>query len=274
MTDTDDDPPLARAYNRALALEKEGRLAEAAAAYAEVLALDPEDHGGAAVRLAAMGQGATPERAPQAYVQTLFDQQAEAFEEILVDRLGYGVPGIVLDLVAPLAPFSRVLDLGCGTGLAGELLRPLAGYLSGVDLSEAMLGIADDKGVYDDLYLGDVVEFLAAEDEEGGAPFDLIVATDVFPYLGAVEGLVEGAARNLEPGGHFVFSTETLPDEAFGGRPFIVGPHQRFAHAEAYLRAALVASGFAVSAVDPITVRHEMGAPVPGHLVLARRSAA
>ena len=39
-----DEKKPAKAYNRALALEKEGRLAEAAEAYREVLALDPEDH--------------------------------------------------------------------------------------------------------------------------------------------------------------------------------------------------------------------------------------
>ena len=53
---------LERAYNRALALEKAGRLDEAAEAYRAVLAIDPDDCGGAAVRLAAIGRAASPER--------------------------------------------------------------------------------------------------------------------------------------------------------------------------------------------------------------------
>jgi predicted TPR repeat methyltransferase len=270
MTAADDDTPLARAYNRALRLEKAGRLDEAAAAYAEVLALDPDDHGGAAVRLAAIGRGETPPGAPAAYVATLFDQQAEAFEEILVDRLGYGVPGLIAGMLGE-ACFGRVLDLGCGTGLVAEALAGRAGYVAGVDLSEGMLGIADEKGLYDDLYLGDVAEFLAAEDEEGdGAPFDLIVAGDVFPYLGPVERLLSGAARNLAPGGRFVFSTETLPDDALAGRDWCVGSGHRFAHAEDYLRRALAEAGLGVERIEPITVRFERGAPVPGHLVSSR----
>ena len=48
------DDELAEAYNEALTLEKAGDHAAAARAYARVLALDPDDHGGAAVRLAAM----------------------------------------------------------------------------------------------------------------------------------------------------------------------------------------------------------------------------
>jgi predicted TPR repeat methyltransferase len=69
MARTDDDA-LAEAYNRALALEKSGDFDLAAAAYAEVLALDPDDHGGAAVRLASMKRGEVPARAPEAYVTT------------------------------------------------------------------------------------------------------------------------------------------------------------------------------------------------------------
>jgi predicted TPR repeat methyltransferase len=59
MAKTDDDA-LAEAYNRALSLEKSGDFDLAAAAYAEVLALDPDDHGGAAVRLASMKRGEVP----------------------------------------------------------------------------------------------------------------------------------------------------------------------------------------------------------------------
>ncbi|MDT8344584.1 MAG: methyltransferase domain-containing protein [Thermohalobaculum sp.] len=268
---TDDDTPLASAYNRALRLEKAGRHDEAAAAYREVLALDPADHGGAAVRLAAMARGEAPDGAPAAYVATLFDQQAGAFEDILVGRLGYGVPGLIAARLSGRR-FARVLDLGCGTGLVAEALGEAAGYIAGVDLSEGMLEIAEDKGLYDELYLGDVTEFLAAEDDddEDGAPFDLIVAADVLPYLGSVEALFEGAARNLEPGGLIAVSTETLAEAAFAGRPWRVGPKHRFAHAEGYLRAALAEAGLAVETLDPITVRFEEGVPVPGHLVIAR----
>ena len=63
-----DEEALAEAYNRALDLEKTGDLDAAAKAYAQVLEIDPEDHGGAAVRLASMGRGETPPRAPDAYV--------------------------------------------------------------------------------------------------------------------------------------------------------------------------------------------------------------
>ncbi len=45
--------------------------------------------------------------------------------------------------------WQRGVDLGCGTGLMGLLLRPLVGYLEGVDLSSGMVDKAHGKGCYD-----------------------------------------------------------------------------------------------------------------------------
>lgn len=264
-----DEEALAEAYNRALALEKSGDFDAAAKAYAEVLALDPEDHGGAAVRLASMGRGETPEKAPDAYVTTLFDQHAEVFEDVLVEQLGYAVPVLVRQRLQALGlgPFKRMLDLGCGTGLTGGTLRDMADDVTGVDLSENMVEVAHEKDLYETLYVAEAVDFLDDNDDE---PFDLITATDVLPYLGALEPLFFGAADNLLPGGLFIFSSETLPDEAFAGRAFMVGPHQRFAHAETYVRERLAATGFEVVEVGDITVRTEEGEPIAGHLVIAK----
>lgn len=265
-----DEEALAEAYNRALALEKAGDLEAAAAAYAEVLELDPEDHGGAVVRLASMGLGATPPKAPDAYVATLFDQNADVFDDVLVEQLGYCVPLLVRQRLQTMEGrfFSRMLDLGCGTGLTGGALRDMCEHITGIDLSENMVEIAADRGVYDDLYVGEIVDFLGDIEE---MPWDLIVATDVLPYVGGLEPFLAGTARCSAAGAIFAFSSETLPETVFAGRPFMVGPHQRFAHSEAYVREGLSAAGFKFLAADPITVRHEDGAPIPGHLYIARR---
>ena len=264
-----DEEALAQAYDRALALEKSGDFDAAAKAYAEVLALDPDDHGGAAVRLASMGRGETPEKAPDAYVATLFDQHAEVFEDVLVDQLGYAVPALVRQRLQTLGlgPFKRMLDLGCGTGLTGGTLRDMADDITGVDLSENMVEVAHEKDLYETLYVAEAVDFLDDNDEE---PFDLITATDVLPYLGALEPLFFGAADNLAPSGLFIFSSETLPAETFAGRGFMVGPHQRFAHAEDYVHERLDATGFDLVEITDINVRMQDGQPTPGHLVIAR----
>jgi predicted TPR repeat methyltransferase len=268
----EDDDPLAEAYNRGLAAEKRGELDAAEAAYREVLRLDPEDHGGAAVRLAAIGRGAVPQKAPDAYVATLFDQCAERFDEMLVDQLGYHVPMMLRQRLAEVAPgpYARMLDLGCGTGLTGASLADMGGEITGVDLAEAMLEQADERGVYAELYVGEAVGFLEGTDEPA---WDLLTATDVLPYIGALEGFFAGAARCLAPGGVLAVSCETLPGITEPGMTgdYTVGPKHRFAHAEGYLRRLMAGSGFEPLECAPITVRYDDGAPVPGLLLLARR---
>jgi predicted TPR repeat methyltransferase len=261
---------LADAYERGLAHEKAGEVEAAAAAYRTCLALDPEDRGGVAVRLASLGLGEAPDRAPPAYVATLFGQHAEDFEVTLVHALGYGIPDEIAIAIedAGLGPFGHGVDLGCGTGLVGEALDGMVEVLDGVDLAEEMLALADAKEVYADLYVGDAVAYL--EGVEAGS-HDLVVAADVLPYLGTLGPLLAASARALTPGGVLAVSTETLAVEAFAGRAWTVGPNQRYAHEPGALRAALDAAGFEIAVFDDATIRHESGEPVPGHLVIARR---
>lgn len=264
-----DEEALAEAYNRALTLEKAGDVDAAVKAYEEVLAIDPDDHGGATVRIASMGRGETPVKAPDAYVETLFDQHAEVFEDVLVEQLGYHVPMLVRQHLQALGlgPFKRMLDLGCGTGLTGGTLRDIVADITGIDISENMVEIAHEKDIYETLFVAEAEDFLEDNDEE---PFDLVTATDVLPYVGALEPLFFGAAENMKSGGLFIFSSETLPDEIMGGRPYMVGPHQRFAHSQAYVRERLTATGFELIEITDINVRMEDGRPTPGHLVIAR----
>ena len=268
------DRKLAETYYRGLALEKAGDRDGAAQAYREVLELDPSDHGGASIRLAAMGLGPVPDAAPDAYVATLFDQNAAQFDDMLVEQLGYAVPMLLRERfdALGLGPWERALDLGCGTGLTGISLTDRVGTLTGVDLSEAMLEEADERDRYDDLFVAEAVAFLQEAEDEG--PWDLIAATDVLPYIGALEGFFAGAARQLEPGGILAVSAETLPAENIPASGYTVGAKHRYAHGEEYLLGLLDRHGFALIENLPITVRFDQGAPVPGFLVIARRNTA
>lgn len=248
-------------YEEARQAEDAGKIDAAGRLYRECLILDPEDHCGVAMRLAALGLE-TPDKAPPAYVASLFDQHAEVFDAVLVDALGYRVPTLARRLAAQhVAPGARVLDLGCGTGLAGIAFADLAAEIVGVDIAPGMLELAHERGVYDTLYSGEAVHFLEEWDE---GVFDLILATDVWPYLGDLAPFCAAAARCLAPAGHLIASTERADQ---GWR---VNAGHRFAHATEYVRRVLADASFETVAVQPVTVRTEEGEPVPGDLVLAR----
>ena len=80
----------------------------------------------------------------------------EKFDHALVDTLGYRVPEFLAAAIARARPgrFGLALDLGCGTGLMGERLRPFCDRLEGFDISAEMLRKARAKGVYDRLEKG------------------------------------------------------------------------------------------------------------------------
>jgi len=267
-----DEEKLEQFYKQALRYEKIGDFDQAAHYYHQMLENDMSDHAGAAIRLAAIGRGVTPKSAPPAYVTTLFDQHADIFDLILVNQLGYDVPQQLresLEKIAARRIFSRLLDLGCGTGLMGEAVDDLAMHKTGVDLAENMIAIAHEKGDYEKLWVGDIGQFLQ---EAGDNFWDLITATDVLPYMGAVEDFFSLVSMHLENQGIFAFSTEVLSSEKSNNLPYKVGSFQRFAHQESYLKSCLTSAGLGILAKHDIIVRQEQGQNVEGQLFFVMKS--
>ena len=210
----------------------------------------------------------SPESPPPAYVQGLFDEYASQFEHHLVDILRYRAPEIVceavLTLAGPLAGGWRVIDLGCGTGLCGPLIRPVAAHLTGIDLSAAMLDEARKKSMYDELIVGDVAQVLAGYNAE----FDLALCTDVMIYLGSLTPIFSAAARALKAGALFAFTTE-----AHSGEGYVLDKSRRYLHSRSYVEQEAAAHGFTVVEVEPIVARFEMQTPDVHNAFIARRNA-
>jgi predicted TPR repeat methyltransferase len=256
------DYALAEHY-RANALRALGRREEAIEAYrrARELGADPAGIGFA---LAALGEGAPPTSAPAGYVKELFDQYAGHFDRHLVGVLGYRTPELLVALLRAGrdGQAESALDLGCGTGLCGPLLRPLARRLAGVDLSEKMLDKARGTGLYDELACADILAWLAGRPGE----WELVLAADVLVYFGELEPLFERVALALRPGGRFAFSVEALEQD--GGTGYAITASNRFAHAPAYVRACAARAGLEIVEQRDAVLRKEHGADVAGILFL------
>ncbi|MCJ2012033.1 class I SAM-dependent DNA methyltransferase [Methylobacterium sp. J-076] len=249
--------------------ERDGALA----AYGTARGLDPEDALGAGLHLARLGAGQGAALTP-AYVRALFDGYAPRFERHLVEGLRYVGPALVAG-VLPDEParFADVLDLGCGTGLAGAALAHRAGRLTGIDLSPAMLAQARRKGCYDRLAAAELGAFLGGE-PEGSA--DLCIAADVFIYCADLAPVLAGIGRVLRPGGWAAFTLQSPADPSpsageGGASGVVLGRDGRYAHADAHLRGAAEAAGLRVHALREAAVRYEGGGPVPGRVVALQR---
>jgi predicted TPR repeat methyltransferase len=152
--------------------------------------------------------------------------------------------------------FARALDLGCGTGLAGAAFRDCVEHLEGFDLSAGMIAQARAKGIYDGLYLGDVVDRLRTSP---GAGFHLIIAADVLVYIGDVTPLFTQIARVLASGGLFAFTAES-----HNGYEYFIGGETRYAHSQKYIEATVREVGLSVLLLNLSSTRRNKRAVVPG----------
>ncbi len=260
----EDAPTAAPAWAlRGGVLKDLNRHAEAAAALRKAIAhgADPALQG---YLLASIEGHAAPPQPPPGYVQALFDGYAADFDQHLVGRLGYQAPQTLVGHLAAqlqthgtrLTRLGTVLDLGCGTGLCGPLLRPLAQHLVGVDLSSGMLQRAQERNCYDELVLADVAEHLCKRADR----VDAIVAADVFIYIGDLQAVFTGVQRVLSPGGWLALSVEEAPDAV----DFELRPSSRYAQSERYLRALAAAQGLVLEHQQRGPLRQDQGNDVMG----------
>jgi predicted TPR repeat methyltransferase len=208
--------------------------------------------------LAAMNKSSAVLQPPRAYVQNLFDQYANDFEEHLVGELGYCGHTQLVELLPTdrLGRFESVLDLGCGTGLCAPLLKAKSGYLTGVDLAPLMIEKSRQIGLYDELIVSDVHDYLSSTSKH----FDLVIAADVFIYIGELDRLFALLTKRMSDGGWLGFTAES-PTEASNVQLL---PSLRYAHSVQYIQALAQRHRFEVAIGKQAAIRVHNGQPMMG----------
>lgn len=252
------DSTLPKAWSQRAGILKDlGRHTEALAAFKQALALggDAELNG---YFIASLTGQQPPSAPPRLYVETLFDGYAEQFDTHLVGVLGYQAHTVLVKNLQGLGKthYRSALDLGCGTGLCGPLIRAQTDHLEGVDLSRLMLDKARTTGAYDALVQADVSEHLQTNTKR----YDLVLSADVFIYVGALDGVFAGVASVLLPGGVFCFSVESTDD----AHDYRLMPSQRYAHSERYLRMLAASHGMTVVKTLAQPVRQDQQQSIDG----------
>jgi predicted TPR repeat methyltransferase len=206
-------------------------------------------------------------RSPPPYVRHLFDQFSPDYDRHMLGELSYSAHRILRGLadmvIAPKPCTLSVIDLGCGTGLAGECFKDVARRLDGVDLSPKMIAAARLRGIYDALSIADV-EALGARKRPS---YDLVVAADTLVYLGDLGPVFRGVATRLKRGSFFLFTVE-----AKAGTGYELGPKHRYHHSESYLRQEAANAGFDVMGLLACSPRAEANVPVAGFAAALQRN--
>jgi predicted TPR repeat methyltransferase len=241
-----------------------GRREEARQAYQKYFDAHPDD---AEIEhlLIALKDETPPARASDRTIQQIYKDFAWNYETRMREDLEYKGPERLSDAVrAVIAEPSdlKILDLGCGSGLAGMTLRPWARELIGVDLSPEMLDLAGKRNIYDRLEVGEITQWL----KQGTEPFDLIASCDVIIYFGDVHELVAAARDRLKPGGLFAFSVER--GQAY---PFRITDTGRYEHHPDHISEAAAAAGLSVAYLQDAFLRMEYGSPVTGLFAVLKK---
>ena len=225
-------------------------------------------------------------RQQQLMVQDMYDEYAETYDEELCGKggLGYRTPKLLeaallsrpgrlaADVLEGVLSRTNVLDIGCGTGLMGTLLRARCrGNLLGCDLSARMLEVGAEcrPGLYDATEEADGVSYLRGRPT---GQTDLIVACEVFPYYESLVDVFRAAEAALCLGGVLAFSVEAaLPEECAEDHGWVEREETgRIAHSAEYLRslAGAATSELALISLASVELRHDGDELVPGFAVL------
>lgn len=120
---------------------------------------------------------------------------------------------------------NKILDLACGTGELSVRLQAAGFDVTGVDLSEDMLAVANAKATDAGFSLPFIHQDMRKLD--GIGRFDLIgIFCDSLNYLQEEEDVIQtfsGAFQHLKPGGLFLFDVHSLykMDVIFQQSPFV-----------------------------------------------------
>ena len=116
----------------------------------------------------------------------------------------------VLDAVGA-GPGTRLLDVGCGSGLALVLAEERGAIPAGLDISPGLLQIARDRLPEADLRVSDM-EYLPF----GDGTFDAVTGVNAFQFAGNPQKALHEAARVTRPGGRVVASLFAAPERSQG----------------------------------------------------------
>ena len=128
-----------------------------------------------------------------------------------------------------------------------------------------MIAKARERAIYDDLAVGDLLEYMA---KLGHDSVDLVIAADVFVYVGKLDRVFEHCRKILRPGGLLAFSLEACRDE---NENFTLHTTGRYQHSKTYIDKLGQRFNFTELYFAPIHVRKEEGEPVGGYIHILER---
>lgn len=235
---------------------------EALSLYRKILDLDPGND--TAIHFISALEGEVPDSVSPDYVKGVFEQYAKYFDEHLVNTLGYQTPSYLREMLINYRDdprFKYGIDLGCGTGLSGEVFAGFCDHFLGIDLSGEMLKKSREKSVYTEVKKIEIVSYLS----ESKMSFDFILGVDVLPYISKLETFFSLLDKNTHSGSIVLLSTEDISESDIMLTLRLTG---RIGHSHKYIEGCALANNFEIKSFQRRNIRSQDKESIVGGLYL------
>ncbi len=146
----------------------------------------------------------------------------------------------------------QVCDVGCGGGILAESIAKKGATVTGIDLSEKALKVADLHSLESGIKVR--YELIAAEElaaREAGQ-YDVVTCMEMLEHVPDPSAIVQACAKLVKPGGHIFFSTLNRNPKSYLfaiiGAEYILGLLPRGTHDYAKFITPAELSGYARTA--------------------------
>ena len=160
-----------------------------------------------------------------------------------------------------------VLDLGCGTGLAGGWVKDYCKTMTGVDLSSQMIQGARKKNLYQETYVMGINDYMSGCEKQ----YDLIVAADVLSYIGDLEETISQFKKVMKPDTYAVFTIEAIPSDipltnTVKEKGYRLLSNGRFGYMKEYMDGLVTKHGLDIELFKIFSPRLDLGQPVQAYM--------
>lgn len=146
--------------------------------------------------------------------RALWDKLASSYDANVMDTFGEAYRLTQEAILEEVNARSRVLEVGCGTGIISLAIAPQAGEVVGVDLSPAMVALAEEKaqnqGFHNLTFREADAYQLPFEDES----FEVVLLTNLLHVVADPSSVLREAHRVLVPNGVLATVTDCMAEPA------------------------------------------------------------
>jgi ubiquinone/menaquinone biosynthesis C-methylase UbiE len=147
---------------------------------------------------------------PKDLVRDGYNRVAAQYEDF---RGPFREDGVLAEFMGQITPGGQILDAGCGTGIIAKILVDHGYQLTGIDISQSMIDLAQKRVPEATFDVGDMAALDFDEDS-----FDGILSTYAVFHIPRTDHLplFAGFRRTLKKGGTLLFSSGVHPEGSDG----------------------------------------------------------